>query len=112
MIDDRDPFLTRSFAEQCQPAHASDFMAQFVNLMDRDRCVRRTYWIGTIVAGVIVAALLAPLIAQVAATAIGFVAAGIVATRSSLNFPMALLVACSIAVSFVPVIYLGVTRRW
>jgi hypothetical protein len=112
MIDDWDPLLTRLFAEQSQPSHGSDFMAQFINLLERDRRNRRTYRIGMIIAGVIVAALLAPWIAQVAATAIGSVAAGITATRSLLNFPMAWLVVCSIVASFLPVIYLGITRRW
>ena len=112
MIDDRDPLLTRLFAEQVQPARGPDFMAQFINLLDRDRRNRRTYWIGMIIAGVIVAALLAPWIAQVAATAIGSVVAGITATGPLLNFPMAWLVVCSIVASFLPVIYLGITRRW
>ena len=112
MVEDRDPLLTRLFAEQSQRAHASDFMAQFSSLFERERRKRRTYGIGIIVAGVIVAGLLAPWIAQVAATAIGSVAAGITATRSLWNFPMAWVVICSIVASFLPVIYLGITRRW
>lgn len=112
MIDDRDPLLTRLFAEQGQSEHGPDFMAQFINILERDWRNRRTYRIGMVIAGVIVAALLAPWIAQVAATAIGSVAAGITATRSLLNFPMAWLVVCSIVASFFPVIYLGITRRW
>jgi hypothetical protein len=112
MSDDRDPLLTRLFAEQSQPAHGSDFMAQFINLLERDWRNRRTYGIGMIIAGGIVAALLAPWIARLAATAIGSVAASITATRSLLNFPMAWLVVGSIVASFLPVIYLGITRRW
>jgi hypothetical protein len=112
VIDDRDPLLTRLFAEQGQPAHESDFMAQFIERFERDRRNRRTYRIGMIIAGVIVAALLAPWIAQVAATAIGSVAAGITATRSLLNFPMAWLVVCSMVATFLPVMYLGITHRW
>jgi hypothetical protein len=87
-------------------------MAQFINLFERDRRNQRTYRIGMIIGGVIVATLLAPWIAQVMATAIGSVAAGIAGNRSLLNFPMAWLVVCSIVGSFFPVIYLGMTRRW
>jgi hypothetical protein len=112
MIDDRDPLLSRLFAEKSRPANSSDFMVQFINLLERDRRNQRTYRIGMIIAGVIVAALLAPWIAEAAATAIGSVAAGIAATRSLLNFPMAWLVVCSTVASFLPVIYLGVTHRW
>ena len=60
MIDDRDPLLTRLFAEQGQPAHESGFMAQFIERFERDLRYRRIYRIGTIIASVIVAALLAP----------------------------------------------------
>ena len=112
MIDDRDPLLTRLFAAQSQPARGSDFMAQFINRLERDWRNRRTYRMVMMVGGVIVAALLAPRIAQLTATAIGSVAAGITATRSLLNFPMAWLVVCSMVAGFLPVIYLGVTRRW
>jgi hypothetical protein len=112
MIDDRDSLLTRLFAEQSQPAHGSDFMAQFTNRLERDWRNRRTYRIVMMVGGVIVAALLAPWIAQLTATAIGSVAAGITATRSLLNLPMAWLVVCSMVASLLPVIYLGITRRW
>lgn len=107
MIDDRDPLLTRLFAEQSQPAHESGFMAQLANLLERDRRRQRMYRIGTIIAGVIVAALLAPWIAQGAALAIGSVAAGITATRSHLTFPMAWLVLCSTVGSLLPVITSG-----
>jgi hypothetical protein len=112
MTDERDPFLTRLFAEQSQAAPGSDFMAQLVNLLERDRRNRRVYRVGTIIAGVMVAALLAPWIAQVAAIAIGSVAAGLTAIDSLLNFPMAWLVLCSLVVSLMPVLYLGITRRW
>ena len=112
MSDDRDPLLSQLFAAQSQPAHGSDFMVRFINLLERDRRNQRTYRIGMLIAGVIVAALLAPWIARSAATAIGSLAAGITATRSPLNFPMAWLVVCSIVASSLPVIYLGVTRRW
>ena len=91
MMDDQDQFLTRLFAQQ---GH------------------QRIHRIATIIAGVIAAALLAPLIAQVAATAIGWAAAGVTATRPILDFPMAWLVVCSIVASFLPVVYLGITRRW
>jgi hypothetical protein len=112
MIDDRDPLLTRLFAEQSQPARGSDFMVRFINRLERDWRNRRTRRLGMATAGVMVAALLAPWIAQLVATAIGSVAAGIIATRSLLNFPMAWLVVCSIVASFLPAIYLGITRRW
>jgi predicted RND superfamily exporter protein len=112
MIDDPDPLLMRLFAEQGLPAHGPDFMAQFINRLERDRRNRRTFRMAMIIAGVIVAALVAPWIAQLAATTIGMVAASITATRSPLNFAMAWLVVCSIVVSFLPVIYLGITRRW
>jgi hypothetical protein len=112
MTDDRDPLLTRLFAEQSQPAQESDFMAQLLHRLERDRRNRRSYRIGTIIAGVIVAALLAPWLARVVAMAIGSVAAGIFAMDSLLNFPMAWLVACSLVASVLPVIYLGITRRW
>ncbi len=110
--DDRDPLLTRLFAEHDRPAHGSDFMAQVFNGLERDRRKRRSYRIGMIIASVVVAALLAPWIALLAATAIGSVAAGITATRALLNFPMAWLVVGAILASFLPVIYLGITRRW
>jgi hypothetical protein len=112
MIDDPDPLLMRLFAEQGLPAHGPEFMAQFINRFERDRRNRRTFRIAMIIAGVIVAALLAPWIAQLAATTIGMVAAGITATRSPLNSPIAWLVVCSIVAGFSPVIYLGITRRW
>jgi hypothetical protein len=112
MIDDQDPLLTRLFAEQSQPAHGSDFMAQFIKLLERDRRNRRGYRLGTIIAAVMVAALLAPWIAQVAALAIGSLAAQITATHSVLPVPITWLVMCSIGASFLPVIYLGITRRW
>ena len=112
MIDDRDPLLTRLFAEQGQPAHESGFMAQFIERFERELRYRRIYRIGTIIARVIVAALLAPWIAQVAALAIGSVASGIIATRPLLNFPMAWLVVCSMVATFLPVMYLGITHRW
>src|ERR1700723_1478583 len=110
MIDEPDPLLTRLFAEQSQPEPVGDFVAGLIILLDRDQRRRRAYRIGVIIAGVIVAALLAPWIAQLAATAIGSIAAGITATHSLLNFPWAWLVAWSIATSFLPVVYLGVTR--
>ena len=112
MIDERDPLLTRLFAEQSPPAHGTDFMAQIVDLLERDRRKRRLCRTGMIIGGVMVAALLAPWIAQAAATTIGSAAAGITATRSLLNFPMAWLVVGSIVGSFLPVIYLGISRRW
>ena len=112
MTDDRDQLLTRLFAEQSQPAHGSDFMAQFSNRLESDWRNRRAYRIVMIIASVIVAALLAPWIAQLAATAIGSLAAGITATRPLLSFPMVWLVVGSIAAGFLPVIYLGITRRW
>jgi len=112
MNDEPDPLLTRLFAEQSHPAHAADFTAQFIDRLERDGRRRRTYRVGTIIAGAIVAALLAPWIAQLAAIAIGSVPAGISATRSLLNFPMAWLTVGSIVASFVPVLYLGMTRRW
>jgi hypothetical protein len=112
MIGDRDPLLTRLFAEQGHPEHESDFIAQVINRLERDWRNRRRYRMGAIIAGVIVAALLAPWIAQVAALAIGSVATGIIATRALLNFPMAWLVICSMVASFLPVMYLGMTRRW
>ncbi len=112
MNDDRDPLLTRLFAEQREPAHESDFMAQFIERFERDLRYRRSYRLGTIIASVILAALLAPWIAQVAALAIGSVATGIIATRSLLNFPMAWLVGCSMVATFLPVMYLGITHRW
>lgn len=112
MIDDRDPLLTRLFAEQGEPAHEFDFMAQFSDFLERDRRKRHTYRMAMIIAGVIVAALLAPWFAKIAATAIGSVAVGITATRSLSIFPMAWLAVCSMVVSFLPVIYLGITRRW
>jgi hypothetical protein len=112
MTDDPDPLLTRLFAEHSPPAHGADFMAQLINLLERDRRNRRTYRVGMIIASVIVAALLAPWIAQVAAIAIGSVATGLTAIDSLLNFPTAWLVLCSLVVSFMPFLYLGVTRRW
>jgi hypothetical protein len=112
MNDEPDPLLTRLFAEQTQPAHASDFMAQFNILLERDRRNRRGYRIGAIMAGVIVAALLAPWVAQGAALAIGSLVSGISTTRALLNFPMAWLAVCSIVAGFLPVVYLGMTRRW
>jgi hypothetical protein len=112
MTDDPDPILMRLFAEQGLPAHGPDFMAQFIDLLERDRRNRRTFRMALIIAGVIVAALLAPWIAQLAATTIGMVAAGITATRSPLNSPTAWLVVCSIVASFLPAIYLGIARRW
>ena len=47
MIDEPGPL-------QSQPAHGSDFVAQFINLLERDQRKRRTYRIGVIIAGVIV----------------------------------------------------------
>lgn len=112
MSDDRDPFLTQLFAEQSEPAQASDFMAQFADRMERDRHIQRAYRIGMIIAGVIASALLAPLIAQGTAAAVGLVATAIVASRQFLNSPMVWLAVSSIAASFLPIVYLGVTRRW
>jgi len=112
MMDEPDPLLTRLFAEHNQPVPGGDFMARLIILLDRDRRRRRTYRVGVIIAGVIVAALLAPWIAQVAAAAVGSIAATMTATHPPLNSPWAWLVAWSIAASFLPVIYLGVTRRW
>ena len=112
MIEDRDPLLMRLFAEQSQPARGPDFMVQFIKLFERDGRRQRISRTGKIVASVIFAALLAPWIAQAAAAAIGWVAAGMIATRSLWNFPMAWLVVCSLVASSLPVIYLGITRRW
>jgi pyrimidine operon attenuation protein/uracil phosphoribosyltransferase len=112
MIDEPDPVLTRLFAQQSQPEQESDFLARVIDLLERDRRKRRAYLMGTIIAGVLIAALLAPGMAQLAAMAIGSAAVGITATRSLLNFPMASLVVGSMVASFVPVIYLGMTRRW
>ena len=112
MTDDRDPLLIKLFAEQSQPAPGPDFMVQLLNLLERDRRNQRVYRVATITAAVIVAALLAPWVARVAAMAIGSAAAGLGAISSLLNFPMAGLVLCSLVGSLLPVIYLGVTRRW
>ena len=112
MIDEPDPLLTRLFAEQSPPADESEFMARSLALLERDRRNRRTYRMGMAIASVIVAVLLAPWIAQGAATAVGSVAAGIIATRSLLNSPVLWLLVCSIVATFFPVIYLGITRRW
>ncbi|HTB68986.1 MAG TPA: hypothetical protein VK727_22390 [Steroidobacteraceae bacterium] len=112
MIDEPDPLLRRLFAEQAQAVGDSDFMAQFIDHLERNQRKRRTYRIGTIIAGVIAAALLAPWMAQFAAMAIGSAVAGITAARALLNFPMAWLVVGSIAASFLPGVYLGLTRRW
>src|SRR5580692_9168092 len=102
MTDDRDPVLTRLFAEQGTPANGSDFMTLVINRLERDRRSRRAYRIGAIIGGMIVAALFAPWIAWLAATAVGSLAAGISATQSLLDFKIGWLVACSIAASFLP----------
>lgn len=112
MIDEPDPLLTRLFAEQSQPVRGSDFVAQFSILLQRDQRKWRTYRAAMIIAGVLVAALLAPWIAQAAAMAVGSLAVAASGTRSLLNFPMAWLMVCSVVVGFLPVIYLGITRRW
>jgi len=112
MTDDQDPLLKRLFAEQDLPAHEPDFMPQFIILLERDRRNRRAFRIALIIAGVTIAALFAPWIAQVVAIAIGSVASSITAGHALLMFPMAWLAACSVAASFLPVIYLGITRRW
>ena len=112
MTDDQDPLLTQLFAEQAPPAHGADFMVQIIARLERDGRRRRTYGIGAIISGVIVAALLAPWMAQVAALAVGSVATAIAATRPLLDFPMAGLMVSSLAALFLPVLYLGLMRRW
>jgi|ERR1700733_3195667 len=112
MIDEPDPLLMRLFAGQSRPEREPDFGARFTKLLERDWRKRRRYRTVTIFAGVTVAALLAPWVAQVAATAIGSAAAGIAMLCSRLNFPMAQLVICSIFASLLPTFYLGITRRW
>jgi hypothetical protein len=112
MIDNRDSLLTHLFAEQAPSERAPEFLAQFVNRLDRDQSIRRTLRTGIIVAGVIIAALLAPWIAAVAVLTIGSVAGSFAASRSLVSFPMAWPVVFSIIASFLPVIYLGITRRW
>jgi hypothetical protein len=112
MSDDRDPLLTRLFAEQSPPGHESDFMARSLALLERDRRNRHACRMGMTITSVVVAVLLAPWIAQVAATAVGLMAANIAATRSLLTFSMSWLLLCSIVATFIPVLYLGITRRW
>jgi hypothetical protein len=112
MTDDRDPFLTQLFAEQGEPADAPDFMAELAHALDRDQRRRRVHRIGLIIAAVIVAVLLAPWIALATASAIGAAAAGVAASGPLLDLPMAALAAGSIAATFLPVVYLGITRRW
>lgn len=112
MNDDRDALLTQLFAEQGQPERGPDFMAHFINLLERDWRNRRTYRLAIIIVGVIAAALLAPWIAMVAATGVESAAVGITATGSLLNFPMAWLAVCSMVATFLPIMYLGISRRW
>jgi len=112
MVDDRDPLLTRLFAEQSPPASGSEFLARVDALIERDLRRARIYRIAMVAAAIVVASLLAPFIAQVCALGIGSVVVGLSATRALLNSPIAWLVACSIFGSLVPGLYLGVSRRW
>lgn len=112
MTDERDPLLAQLFAEQSPPANGAEFTAHLLNRVERKWRRQRAYRIGMIIAGVTAATLLAPWIAQVAALATGSVVAGVTAAHSALSFPMAGLVVCSMIASFLPVIYLGITRRW
>jgi anti-sigma factor RsiW len=112
MIEEPDAILTRLFAEQSHPELGADFMARFIDRLGRAQRKQRTYRVAMIIAGAIVAALLAPWIAQAAAAAIGALAAGMSATLAPLNFPTAWLLIGSIAGGFLPVIYLATTQRW
>jgi len=112
MNDDRDPILTRIFAEQNSPVDGSEFAARVALMMDRDLRSARSYRIGMIIAVLVVASLLAPWLAQVCALAVGSVVAGLSTTRALSSFPLAWLALCSIVGSFLPAIHLGITRRW
>ncbi len=112
MVDDRDPVLMRLFAEQRPPAGGSEFASRIDALMQRDLRRARIHRIGMIAGAAIVASLLAPWIAQACALAIGSVVVGLGTTRALLGSPLAWLAVFSILAAFLPVIYLGITRRW
>lgn len=112
MVDDRDPLLTRLFAEQSPPISGSEFVARVDSLMERELRYARVYRIGMCVAATVVASLLAPWIARVCALGIGSAVAGMSTTRALLSFPLAWLAVSSILAGLLPVIYLGITRRW
>jgi hypothetical protein len=112
MIDDRDPLLTRLFAERKSPGAGSEFATRVDALIERELRNARFYRMGMIAAAVVLAALLAPWIAQVCALGIGSAVAGMSTTRVLSSFPLAWLAVASIVASVLPVIYLGITRRW
>jgi hypothetical protein len=112
MTDDRDPLLTRLFAEQGPPESGSEFESGIRASMERDLRNARAYRISMIVGAVVIALLLAPWIAQACALGIGSVIAAVNTTRALSSFPLAWLVVGSVVIGFAPVIYLGITRRW
>lgn len=112
MNDDRDPVLTRFFAEQNLSVDGSEFAARVAVMIDRDLRSARIYRIGMIIAVLVVASLLAPWLVQVCALAVGSLVAALSTTHALSSFPLAWLALCSIVGSLLPAIYLGFTRRW
>ena len=112
MVDDRDPLLMRLFAERSPPTSGAEFAARVDALIERDLGNARADRIGMSVAAAVVSLLLAPWIAQVCALGIGSLAVGLSTTRALVRFPLEWLTVCSIVAGLLPVIYLGITRRW
>jgi hypothetical protein len=112
MRDDPDPVIRRLFAEQEKSRPSDDFMLQLGKRIDARQRVGRAKGILAIVICLVLSALSAPWIAQIASALIGLAAAGIGGGAPLLHAPLAWLVVAATVTGWSPVIYLWRTGRW
>jgi hypothetical protein len=109
MRSEHDPDIRRLFAEQERSRPSDDFMLELSKRIDARQRVRRFNGILAIVACLVLSAVSAPWIAQIASALVDFTAAGV---RGPMQAPVAWLVVGATVVGWSPVIYLWRTGRW
>ena len=112
MSDHQDPLISRLFAEQEQSLPADDFMLQLCKRLDKRQRELRFYRVLAIAACLVLSALSAPWVANIASTLIDLTAAGIRTTGPIFYASLTWLVVGATAAGCSPVVYLWRTGRW
>jgi hypothetical protein len=112
MHDNRDPIISRLFAEQDQSLASDDFVLKLGKRIDTQQRQRRVYRVVAIVVCLVLSALSAPSIAQITSTLIELIAVGISTAGTLLYVPLTWLVVVATVAGCSPVIYLWRTSRW
>lgn len=112
MHDNRDPIISRLFAEQDQSLSSDDFVLKLGERIDKQQRKRRVYRAVAIVACLVLSTLCAPWIAQITSTLIELMAVSFSTVGALLYVRLTWLVIVATAAGCSPVIYLWRTDRW